>query len=257
MAKTVSQMQAYRAKKSSQGGALSEAIHEFTDGGYLAIRTAAEHLQGKSVDMGFVDENDISHAKALMGAVEKGGKPIDITRTIVSDRVPSIGDSVSFTLSSGSTRKDWAAAIAKEQVVGMGANWNSDNPWRTIQTPVVAYHIGGQTKYVDVSKSSAYKDQKEAIFSGNYKVAGVTKETVDTGISSGRTTEVRLSPQEYAKKHNMPISTFTSKKGKTMYQIGEAGKSGSKTYPEGSKISDGFVKETIKRDIYHVQLRNS
>lgn len=233
----------------SGGGTLNKAIEAYTEGQYSAIRAAARGEDGD-----WISDDDRAYANALTQVVNAGGVPKDITRTLQSDSIPSVGESVDFTLSSASTRKDWATAIAKESVYGMGVNWNSADVQKQLKMPIIAYHIANQTKYADVSKKSLYKDQKEVIFSGKYKVSTVTKETVDTGIKTG-TREIRVTPQQYAKNHNMPISTFTSKKGKTMYQIGEPGKPGSKTYPKGSTINDGYAPQTLKRSVYHVTLK--
>ncbi len=233
----------------SAHGVLGEAIDVFTHGQYSAIRDAAKGESGS-----WISSKDQEYAKALMAAVEKGGAPIDLTRTETrkNGNIPAVGDSIDFTLSSASTRKDWAKAIAKESVVGMGANINAEDYDEQLRAPVVAYSIKGQTKYVKAN-SRDYASQKEAIFSGKYKVAKVSKETFDTGIVVAKA-ENRITPKQYAKKYGMAISTFTSKKGTAMYQIGENGKPGSKTYPVGSTILDGYKPVTLKRDIYHVEL---
>lgn len=239
-----------RGSSSMSGGStLNAAIEAYTEGQYSAIRAAARGEEGD-----WISDEDRAYANALMQAVNAGGTPKDITRTIISDNIPNVGESIDFTLSSASTRKNWATAIAREKIDGMGVNWNSSDARRQLELPVIAYHIANQTKYADVSKKSAYKNQKEVLFSGKYKVSSVTKETVDTGINVG-TREIRVTPQQYAKNHNMPISTFTSKKGKTMYQIGKSGEPGSKTYPVGSTIHDGYEPQTLKRDVYHVTLK--
>lgn len=241
-----------RGSSSMSGGRkLDDAIRAFTGGSYSGIRAAAQAEEGS-----WITDDDRTYAKLLEKAVNNGSTPKNITRTVITDKVPNVGEQMEFTLSSASTRKDWATAIANESVFGMGTTTGIGDVKSQVKKPVVAYHIANQKRYVDVSNKSVYRDQKEVIFSGKYKVAKVAKETVTTRISL-YDKEVRLSPQQYAKKHNMPIKAFTSKKGKEMYQIGSPGAKGSLTYPKGSTILDHYEPVLLKRDIYHVTLERS
>ena len=96
---------------------------------------------------------------------------------------------------------------------------------------VIAYHIDGATRYLDISAHSDW-DQAEALVAGSYEVIDIRREVYTTDIPTYDF--VKITPRQYALLHNEQLEPFVSKRGEDMVRFG------THTYP-ASKMDDATV----------------
>lgn len=244
---------------------LTNAIYQYTHGAYEGMTDAA------SIDMGafgpfdsritrefferkganaFYTPEELRQARAIVSEIEAQKlTSVPVIRTEWRSDAPSVGNEITWGLKSASLDKNFAHKVASGQIEGMnGFLLKGQLP--SEQGHLVAYHIEGQHRHLDISTISDYAEQREVLLHGRYKVTKTSEEFFDTGILTNRA--ITMTPREYAASEGLSIEHFTSKKGIEMARFG------THTYPlDKMDIPSMAFKSGTKTDrvkIVHVYL---
>lgn len=208
---------------------LQKVLYNYTNGDYNHLCEYSQYIVNGSADISpsmFASSKDWWEKNRLPDITKKEKEDAEtILKTIINQPVSdeplvrierglkdvNVGDSMSFGLRSTSANTKLIDEIIDDKVEGLeydllGKNNNGD--W-------VEYKFIN-SKNLDVSSISAYKDQNERIIAGNYKVVSVEKvEPIKQGSISK---DIKVSDMAEN------ITPFTSKSGKDMIRYNYNGK---------------------------------
>lgn len=226
------------------GPLLAEAIEAYASGDYVDICTWTQRSHGGN---GIFEAWDVIRIESIPHEVREvaerlyatimaqDAEPLDLTRTEVNPGgrcykeggrgralryglAPEVGTILRWGVKSTSAHPGWEYRVACDEAPGMNCvgNWNGRTLVRD-GAEVIAYHIKGATRYIDMSEHSEW-DQAEAIVAGDYMVKAVRRETYTTDV--GTYDFVKVSPRQYALLHGQELEPFVSKRGEDMVRFG-------------------------------------
>lgn len=221
-----------------------DMIETYTNGDYIDICQLTQDAHGGSgpwenrqFHLNDVDESVAAAAEDLYQMISNAtGAPEDLTRTEVdwsgatmhegapgrSERFgmrPEVGQRLSWGVKSTSAAHDWAQQVARMEAPGMSmcAKRNGYSHIRD-GAEVVAYHVQGATRYLDISGCSPY-DQDERLVCGDYIVTDVVEEDIPTSAEKPNQYAM-ITAAEQAAREGVEPEWFTSKKGNAMVRYG-------------------------------------